>query len=132
VIKSKNNIGRQRASLAAKYKANLIKSMLDKPSDFTPKLSYLEAEFGLSKGYLQRGFKELYGLSIGTYTKQLKLKQIKELLKDYKLTLDTIAIRTGYNGGEALCRFFKMMEGTSPGVWRKKILDNLDFQQSTI
>jgi AraC-like DNA-binding protein len=116
-------------SAAAKDKAVKIKSLLDKSFECIPTLSSLEKEFGLGKSYLQKGFRELYGSTIGKYAKQQKLIQIKELLKDYSLTLDTIAIRTGYNGGEALCRFFKMMEGTSPGVWRKKWLETLDWQQ---
>jgi AraC-like DNA-binding protein len=41
------------------------------------------------------------------------------LLVDDTLTLDAIAEMTGYNSGAALSRFFKMMEGLSPGVWRR-------------
>jgi AraC-like DNA-binding protein len=111
------------ASASAKYKAGKIKSLLDNSVDSIPTLSLLEKKFCLSKSYLQAGFQELFGSTIGHYAKELKLNQIKKLLKDHTLTLDTIAIKTGYNGGEALCRFFKMMEGVSPGVWRRKHLE---------
>ncbi len=106
--------------MAAKYKAHKVKLFLDRSPDHIPTLYVLEKEFSLSKGHLQSGFQELFGMTIGGYSKTLKLSHIKELLQDYTLTLDSIAIQTGYNGSEALCRFFKMMEGVSPGAWRRR------------
>jgi AraC-like DNA-binding protein len=115
---------RRAASTAAICKAQKIKIILDKSPDNIPTLSMLEKEFSLSKGYLQSGFRNIAGMTIGEYGKQVKLKFIKELLKDYSLTLDTIAIKAGYNGGEALCRFFKLMEGINPGLWRKQYFNS--------
>ena len=111
--------------MAAKQKAREIKLLLEISPDNQPTLSALEAKFSLSRNYLQRGFRELYGTTIGGFAKEIKLKHIKNLLKDYTLTLDTIAIQTGYNGGEALSRFFKNMEGISPGRWRRDYLNSL-------
>jgi AraC-like DNA-binding protein len=118
---------RRFASANAKYKASEIKLLLDNSAGNVPTLLFLEKEFNLGKNYLQNGFQELYGLTIGNYTKELRLKRIKSFLKDYTLTLDSIALETGYNGGEALCRFFKMMEGVSPGVWRRNNFEIADI-----
>jgi AraC-like DNA-binding protein len=123
-MSSKNKKNRS-ASIAAKQKAREIRSLLEVSPDQIPTLSALEARFSLSKNYLQSGFRELYGTTIGRHARDVKLKHIKELLKDYNLTLDSIAIQTGYNGGEALCRFFKMMEGVSPGQWRRDYLNSI-------
>jgi AraC family transcriptional regulator, arabinose operon regulatory protein len=112
------------SSLAARQKAVKIKELLDSCTDQIPTLTVLESEFNLSRNYLQIGFQEIYGTTIGNYAKSIKLKLIKKLLKDYTLTLDSIAIRTGYNGGEALSRFFKIMEGISPGQWRRDYLNS--------
>ena len=120
------NINTQRcASVAAKYKAREVKKLLDNCKEGFPTLRSLEMEFGLSKNHLQKGFRELYGTTIFNYARSLRLRQVKEMLKDYTLTLDTIALNTGYNGGEALCRFFKSVEGVSPGQWRRDYLNSL-------
>ena len=120
MVNSFDNKPKRIASFAARHKAIKIKQLLDSCTDQMPTLSALETEFNLSRNYLQLGFQELYGTTIGNYTKSMKLKLIKELLKDYTLTLDAIAITTGYNGGEALSRFFNTMEGIRPGQWRQK------------
>jgi AraC-like DNA-binding protein len=125
--KSNINQVKNQPSPASRHKAQEIKILLDSSPDQIPTLSFLEEKFNLGKNYLQNGFKELFGTTIGSYSKELKLKRIKNLLKDYTLTLDTIAINTGYNGGEALCRFFKMMEGITPGEWRKNWMDGHQF-----
>jgi AraC-like DNA-binding protein len=113
------------ASIAARFKARKIKQQLDLSPDQIPTLASLEAEYSLGKAHLQSGFREQFGKTIGAYAKELKLNYIKEQLKDYSQTLDTIAIQTGYNGGEALCRFFKKMEGVTPGRWRRDYLNSL-------
>jgi AraC-like DNA-binding protein len=124
MFNSEGNKSKRRASFAARHKAREIKLLLDSSVEQIPTIAALEATFNLSRHYLQLGFYELYGMTIGDYGKKLKLKLIKELLKDYTLTLDAIAITTGYNGGEALNRFFKIMEGISPGQWRRQYLDS--------
>lgn len=121
---SEGNKCKRRASIAARHKAREIKLLLDSSAEQIPTISAIEDKFNLSRQYLQLGFYELYGITIGNYGKTLKLRLIKELLKDYSLTLDTIAITTGYNGGEALNRFFKTMEGISPGQWRRQFQDS--------
>jgi AraC-like DNA-binding protein len=127
MVTSNNNPVKTPPSPASRHKAQAIKILLDSSSEQLPTLSFLEVKFNLGKNYLQNGFKELYGTTIGSYSKEVKLKQIKNLLKDYTLTLDTIAISTGYNGGEALCRFFKMMVGMTPGEWRRNWMDCNEF-----
>jgi AraC family transcriptional regulator len=117
--KTSDSTKRRSPSELARVKAREIKSILDTSPDLVPTLSELEKIAGLSQGHLQLAFRELYGQTIGRYSKEIKIIIIKELLKNYENTLDTIAIQTGYNGSEALCRFFKMMEGISPGTWRR-------------
>jgi two-component system response regulator YesN len=89
-------------------------------ADQLPTIDALVLQVHLNRVCLQRAFRELFGVTIAEYGRQIKIRRIRELLGDYTLTLDTIAEMTGYNGGPALTRFFKQMEGVSPGVWRKK------------
>jgi AraC-like DNA-binding protein len=124
-VNSSKNKHTRTPSAAARQKAREIKFLLDSRPDKIPTLQALESEYHLSRIYLQSGFRELYGITIGSYVKTKKIKLIKEQLKDYRLTLDAIALNTGYNGGEALCRFFKNVEGVSPGQWRRDYLSSL-------
>lgn len=124
MVKSPDSKTRRAASIAARHKAMEIKSLLDSCTGQIPTLSSLESQFNLSRNYLQIGFKEVYGKTIGNYVKDKKISLIKQQLKDYTLTLDSIALNMGYNGSEALCRFFKVMEGISPGQWRREQLSS--------
>jgi AraC-like DNA-binding protein len=112
----------RRASPAAKAKARQIKIIIDSSPDNLPTVAALEKKLGLEDSSLQRAFRELCGCTIAVYGRRAKLRRIKELLVDDTLTLDAIAGMTGYNAGAALSRFFKMMEGVSPGVWRRDLL----------
>jgi two-component system, response regulator YesN len=107
------------ASSAAKEKARQVKKIYDTSPDQIPTIAALASELHSNRICLQTAFQELFSVSIAVYGRQVKIQRIKELLLDFTLTLDTIAEQTGYNGGPALSRFFKQMEGVSPGRWRR-------------
>jgi two-component system response regulator YesN len=108
------------ASPLAKEKAGRVKSILDTSPGCLPTIDSLVITVHLNRICLQRAFRELNGMTIAEYGRQIKIRRIKELLGDFTLTLDAIAEMTGYNGGPALTRFFKQMEGVSPGSWRRR------------
>jgi AraC-like DNA-binding protein len=109
------------ASPSAKEKAQQVKARLDRCPIPIPTITALSSDVCINRINLQAAFRELYGVTIGEYGRQVKLSKIKELLANRHHTLEHVAEETGYNGAPALIRFFKVMEGISPGVWRKGI-----------
>ena len=93
--------------------------LLDASPDQLPTIAALSSELKLNRVSLQAAFQELFGISIAGYGHEVKIKRIKELLGDPSRSLPDIAEQTGYSSGPALGRFFKQMEGVSPGVWRR-------------
>jgi len=110
------------ASLAALAKAEAARDLIDNSPARLPTIAALCSVVLLNRVCLQAAFKERFDISIARYGREVKLRWVKSLLMDYTLTLDTIAEESGYNGGSALSRFFKMMEGVTPGVWRREML----------
>ncbi len=75
-------------------------------------------ELGIADSHLRRVFKASTGLSPKDYLLELRLRQVRILLRGSSLTLGEIAERTGYNSGYHLSAEFKKRTGTSPSVWR--------------
>jgi AraC-like DNA-binding protein len=106
------------ASLAALAKAQAARDLIDNSPASLPTIAALGTSVLLNRVCLQAAFQERFDISIARYGREVKLRWVKSLLMDYNLTLDTIAEESGFNGGSALSRFFKQMEGVRPGVWR--------------
>jgi len=106
-------------SLAALAKARQAKLLIDGCNGPIPTVDELAINILLNRVCLNVAFKSLYQIPIARYAREQKIKQIKTLLLDYTQTLESISLECGYNSAPALVRFFKQMEGISPGVWRR-------------
>jgi AraC family transcriptional regulator len=111
---------RKSSSRLFKQKATEAKAIMDLSVDQLPTIAVLSSRLVIGEGNLQKAFRELFGITIAVYGRQIKVRRIKELLADKTLSLDAIATKTGYSGEAALFRVFKQMEGMGPGRWRKK------------
>lgn len=74
---------------------------------------------GISYTHLRRVFAEELGMSINSYINQLRIEDAKRLLKGTDKSIDEIASIVGYHNNQSLNRFFKKMEGITPGAYRK-------------
>jgi two-component system, response regulator YesN len=110
------------SSLTALVKAEAARNLIDNSPPHLPAISAICSSVLLNRVCLQVAFKERFDISIARYGREVKIRRVKSLLMDYTLTLDSVAEESGYNGGSALSRFFKQMEGVTPGVWRRENL----------
>jgi AraC-like DNA-binding protein len=75
-------------------------------------------ELGISESHLRRVFKANTGLSPKEYLLNLRLRQVRILLRGSALTLGEIAARTGYDSAYHLSAEFKKRVGIAPSRWR--------------
>lgn len=74
---------------------------------------------GISYSRLRRIILEEFGINIVDYINTLRISQAKKLLMETTDTVIEIARQVGYNNEQSFTRYFKKIEGCSPGEYRK-------------
>ncbi|WP_057305835.1 MULTISPECIES: helix-turn-helix domain-containing protein [unclassified Paenibacillus] len=75
---------------------------------------------GLNSSYLSRIFKQHKSQTILEYLTLKRMEESKNLLMDTNMNLNDISMAVGYNNVNSYIRFFKKIEGITPGEYRKK------------
>ena len=68
---------------------------------------------------LERRFRAVMGRTLGEALRRTRALPIKRLLAETTLTLEEIAVRTGFHPAQHLSEFFRDLEGCSPGAFRR-------------
>lgn len=75
-------------------------------------------KFGYSEDYLNRIFKQAYGITLKQYIINLKLEKAKILLQTTLYTVKQIALSLGYRDENLFIKFFVYHEKTTPTSYR--------------
>jgi LacI family transcriptional regulator len=73
----------------------------------------------LSRSTLERRMRNAIGRSPGAEILRVKLEQVRTLLIETELKLESIAYRTGFGHSQLLCERFKQHFGVTPGEFRR-------------
>lgn len=65
--------------------------------------------------------KKEMGVTFSEYLSQYRLKIAKQWLEETDMTIAEIATRLRYNNAQNFIRYFKKLEGITPGRYRKKV-----------
>ena len=84
----------------------------------------LAEDLDVSKSHLVREFYKYTGITPGKYLSKVRIEAVKQLLVDSNLSLNAIALRTGFSGDNYLCKAFKKATGETPVAYRTKILNS--------
>lgn len=76
----------------------------------------------VSEVYLRKLFHTCYGVSPNQYITNARLRYAKELMQEPDLTLEDIALQSGFASLSYFCRVFKDAEGIPAGAFRKELL----------
>ena len=68
----------------------------------------------ISKSVLYRNFHNYFGCTVGQYINRKRIEKAVELLTDNNLSIEEIAIRTGFSDGSYFSKIFKKEKGLSP------------------
>lgn len=85
-------------------------------------VSELASQIGLSEVYLRKLFHSRYACSPSQYITNARLQYAKELMEIPDLTLEEIALQSGFSSLSYFCRVFKEHHGEAPGEFRKSIV----------
>jgi two-component system response regulator YesN len=82
-------------------------------------LQEFSERFYLSREYISRKFKQMYGENISDYIVRIRIERAKELLKFPNLKIYEIANRIGYQDDKYFRKVFKKAVGITPSDYRK-------------
>lgn len=98
-----------------------VKDYIDSSCGIRITLDALEKQFCYSKFYLERRFKEQYGMSLISYSNNKKLELACVLLRDQTVT--DVAEYLGFSSIYSFSRAFKNKYGLSPLIYKKERVD---------
>lgn len=73
---------------------------------------------GISYSYIRKIIKQETGKSVIDHINELRIEEAKKLLRQTNMKISDIAISIGYNNDQSFARFFKKIEGITPGEFR--------------
>lgn len=83
-------------------------------------LEYCAAQVNFHPSYVSRVFKKEMGVTFSDYLSNYRLKMAETWLIETNMNISKIAERFKYNSSAAFIRYFRKMEGVTPGEFRKK------------
>ena len=83
-------------------------------------LQELAAEHGISVSFLQKSFKQVYGVPVYQYLKAYRLEKAAVLLRNSKRSVTKIALDTGYTNPAKFSEAFRKLYGLPPSEYRKR------------
>lgn len=81
-------------------------------------VSTMSRDFGITRSYLSKLFKEQTGHYLFDYINKFRVEQAKSLLKDKKLSIAETATKTGFSNSCVFIRTFKKYESITPGEYK--------------
>lgn len=84
-----------------------------------PNLETLAGIAHLSTYHFHRIFKAVIGETLGEYRLRMCMENVASQLPTTSLTLEELALETGYNSAQALSKTFKKQYGVAPSVFKK-------------
>ncbi|MCG7381742.1 helix-turn-helix domain-containing protein [Paenibacillus sp. ACRRY] len=74
---------------------------------------------GKPEKFISQVFKELTGENIPEYVELVRITKSEKLLRESHLTIDEIAVQSGYNSAHSFRRAFKRVRGVLPSAYRR-------------
>ena len=83
-------------------------------------LADISKELSISEGYFCRFFKKNFHMTYGKYLQGIRMQEAERMLKETDLSIEEIALNTGFSSGNYFTIVFKKMNHMTPLVWRKQ------------
>jgi two-component system, response regulator YesN len=83
-------------------------------------LQEFSEKFYLSREYISRKFKQIYGENLSDFIVRIRINKAKELLKFPNLKIYEIAGKIGYQDDKYFRKIFKKIVGMTPNEYRKE------------
>ena len=95
-------------------------------------LQTLASQFGLSKQYIMRLFREQFGMTVTHYINEVKLRKSLDLLTFHSLSISEVAYAVGFSSLYYFDRIFKKTYSLTPSEYQRRhqIITNSEPNQS--
>lgn len=101
---------------------DILTFILEHYSDNTINNNYIAKKFNYHPYYINNLFKKVCGITMHQYIIIQRIKASQILLLSSNITLEEIALQTGFSCLSVFSRCFKQIVGVSPSVYREKKL----------
>lgn len=85
-----------------------------------PTIDAIARRYGLGKTKLTRGFRELYGSTVGEQLSERRLERAREMLSQSDLQISVVGYRCGYLSNASFTRAFVRRFGMAPTEMRRR------------
>ncbi len=103
----------------AQIVVNRARDILEKVSEEPVCIAALSRKLGVAQSHFRRIFKAHTGVSPKQYSRAIRHRRVRALLRGSALSVAEIAIRTGYHSAFHLSSEFKKETGLAPSLWRR-------------
>lgn len=90
-------------------------------ADANMSLNVLAFHFGMTANYLSGMFKKMFDMNFSAFLEQVRMRHAQQLLNDTALSVDDVALRTGYTNSDSFRRAFKRTFGVNPSQFRSSV-----------
>ncbi|WP_284642459.1 helix-turn-helix domain-containing protein [Paenibacillus silviterrae] len=97
-----------------------VKRLIEEAFDTDLTLEKCAARINYHPQYISRVFRQETGINFADYLAQYRLNVAKRWLRDTDMTITDIAEKLKYNNPANFIRYFRKMEGMTPGQYRGK------------
>ena len=104
-----------KATNRTRQAAEVIRQRLDDP----PTIAELSTLVGMNESDLKRCFKCLYGTTIASYSRRIRLEAARDLLAHSSLGIARIALEIGFSSPSQFARAFRLHFGHNPAEYRR-------------
>lgn len=98
-----------------------IVRFIEQSASMDPTVGDIARYMHLSTKQVQRIIQGQYGFTVKQLLMQIRLRKAKELLKDPVLSIRDVASMVNFSNEQSFSRFFRNMEGMTPGQYRNSI-----------
>jgi YesN/AraC family two-component response regulator len=102
-----------------KLKDSILAYINERYSDCDLNVAALASHFNVAENYFSQFFSEQVGEPFSRYLERTRIEHACKLLKDISLTVDSVAMQSGYNNTNTFRRAFKRITGTTPSDYAK-------------
>jgi AraC family transcriptional regulator len=104
----------------APWQAKRIRAYIEDQLDSSIRTTDLADVVQLSASHFFRAFRKTFGEPPISYIMHRRIHRAKELMLASRAPLSQVALECGMCDQAHLCRCFRRIVGTSPGVWRRQ------------
>ena len=104
----------------APWQAKRIRAYIEEQLDSSIRATDLAEVVQLSTSHFFRAFRKSFGEPPITYIMRRRIRRAQELMLASQAPLSQVALECGMCDQAHLCRSFRRIVGTSPGIWRRQ------------